>query len=262
MNKINKRLGLTKLNKYGDMMEIIEYNNAKDIIVEFQDKYKGRVHTRWNDFNVGNTKNPYSISVFDVGITGNKYKTTKNGKKIKEYDTWYDILRRSYSKIIKNKNCTYQTVTCCDEWLLYDNFYEWLSNQENFNNWLNGNRWAVDKDILVKGNKIYSPDTCVLVPSYVNSLFTRSNAGRGSLPIGVSYNKNLKKYRAKISKKHNNSKQEEHLGYYNTPEEAFLVYKSHKESYIKQVANEEYNKGNITKRCYDAMMNYKVEITD
>ena len=53
-----------------------------------------------------------------------------------------------------------------------------------------------------------------------------------------------------------------HLGVRNSPEEAFLLYKKEKENYIKQIANEQYNIGNITKRCYDAMINYEVEITD
>jgi hypothetical protein len=57
-------------------------------------------------------------------------------------------------------------------------------------------------------------------------------------------------------------KQQEHIGYYNTSEEAFQAYKKAKEDYIKQVAQEEYNDGNITKPCYEAMMKYKVEITD
>lgn len=81
---------------------------------------------------------------------------------------------------------------------------------------------------------------------------------RGEYPIGVTYKTRDKVFEAQC----NFNGKETYLGRRNTPEQAFLLYKSHKESYIKQVAQEEYSKGNITKQCYEAMMNYEVEITD
>ena len=134
-----------------------------------------------------------------------------------------------------------------------------MHNQDNFDKWLNGNRWTIDKDILIKGNKIYSPNTCCLVPENVNTLFTKCNAIRGNLPIGVRKCGN--KFQA-ICMNHFTNKQR-YIGSYSTPTEAFYSgYKPYKENLIKQVAKEEYSKGNITKMCYDAMMNYEVEITD
>lgn len=53
-----------------------------------------------------------------------------------------------------------------------------------------------------------------------------------------------------------------HLGTYKTIEEAFAAYKREKEAYIKEVAQKYYDEDKITKRVYDALMNYKVEITD
>ena len=100
----------------------------------------------------------------------------------------------------------------------------------------------------------------------VNTLFTKTDAKRGRCPIGVYLKRERKtnRYCAHVSKfnEKTNKKYTEHIGYYATPEEAFLAYQIRKESYIKQVAQEEYAKGNIAKRCYDAMMNYQVEITD
>jgi hypothetical protein len=149
--------------------------------------------------------------------------------------------------------------------LYYPNFYEWLHSQENFDKWFNEKNWNVDKDILVKGNKVYAPEFCCLIPRHVNNLFTKTNSKRGDCPVGVYFKKQMGKYCAQISKNtytSDNKSQQMHLGYYNTPEEAFQAYKEAKELYIKQVAQEEYDKCNITKRCYAAMMNYKVEITD
>ena len=72
------------------------------------------------------------------------------------------------------------------------------------------------------------------------------------MPIGVE--KTGAKYRAIFHKKK--------LGTYKTPEEAFQAYKVYKETYIKEVAEREYQKGTISKKCYDAMMKYEIEMTD
>ena len=252
------RLGEERLNKQSCLMKIIEYIGNNNIVVEFQDEYKARVHTQYKNFQMGTTKNPYYPSVCGVGIIGNKYPSRIKGVVVKEYDIWTTMLQRCYSAKFKERNPTYKDVICCEEWLLYENFYEWLHNQSNFEKWLNGEKWCVDKDILIKGNKIYSPSNCCLVPHIVNGLFEKGEAIRGDLPIGVG--KSKKKFQARCRNPF--TKQVERLGNYPTAEEAFYIYKEYKENLIKRVAKEEYGKSNITKHCYDAMMNYVVEITD
>ena len=154
-------------------------------------------------------------------------------------------------------------MTCCEEWLLYENFYEWLHNQENFNKWYSEDKWDLDKDILKKGNKIYSPETCCLVPHNVNSLFSKGDISLQNLPIGVFKRNDRYGYQAQIIYGKNKNRAKSTYYNYPTPEDAFyLGYKPTKEEYIKRIAQEEYEKGNRTKRCYDAMMNYQVEITD
>lgn len=238
-------------------MRIVEYNNARDIIVEFQDKYKTKIKAEYGNYKKGSIKNPYYPSVYEVGIIGTKYQNCHLNN-TKEYKTWCSILQRSFNEQYKKRCSVYQDVICCDEWLLFDNFYEWLHKQENFDKWICGDKWDIDKDILVKGNKIYSPNLCTLVLHSVNSLFTKSDKARGNLPIGVS--KHYKKYQ--VSCQNTLLNHREFLGTYDTPEDAFIVYKKYKENLIKKVAQEEYSKGNITKQCYDAMMNYKVNIID
>lgn len=173
------------------------------------------------------------------------------------------MLERCYSERCKNDQPAYRDVTCCEEWLYYPDFYEWLHSQENFEKWYNGSRWCLDKDILVKGNKIYSPDTCCLVPNNANVLFIKSNALRGDLPIGVSRHPTHKdKYYVQFSTSKHNKRRNVFIGLYKDVNEAFIAYKTAKEEYIKQVADEEYELGNITQKCKDAMYAYKVEITD
>lgn len=195
--------------------------------------------------------------VYGVGIVGTKYLTKINYKHLKEYDAWTNMLKRCFSEKFKSQRPTYKDTTCCNEWLLYENFYEWLHSQENFDKWLNGS-FTLEKDIIVKGNKVYSPETCCLVPQNVNKLFTKRDATRGDLLIGVSKRKD--KFITKCCNPITNKR--DFLGAYDTQEEAFNVYKIYKEKIIKQIAQEEYDKGNITKKCYEAMMKYEVEITD
>lgn len=260
MNKRQERLGEEKLNHQGCLMKIIEYNCANDIVVEFQDKYKGKVRTIYANYKFGNITNPYFTSILGVGMVGSKYKTSENKKHTKEYSAWCSMLSRCYDEKFKKHRDTYKNVTCCNEWLLFENFYEWLHSQPNFDKWYNGKKWAVDKDIINKGNKVYSPETCCLVPDRINSLFLKSNKRRGDLPIGVSSCKidGCTYYVLSISRKIHNHPSK----YFKSPEDAFYYYKKYKEDTIKQMAQEEFSKGNITKHCYDAMMKYQVEITD
>jgi hypothetical protein len=51
------RIGEEAYNNDGCLMKIVEYNNTNDIIVEFQDEYKLRVHTGYNNFLKGKVKN-------------------------------------------------------------------------------------------------------------------------------------------------------------------------------------------------------------
>ena len=109
----------------------------------------------------------------------------------------------------------------------------------------------------MKGNKIYSPETCAFVPTEINTLLISCKTTRGKYPIGVTLNKGGgKKFIAQITK----NKKHFHLGYYGTPEEAFEAYKEAKEEYIKEVANKW--RSQITEEVYNALINYKVEIDD
>jgi hypothetical protein len=112
----------------------------------------------------------------------------------------------------------------------------------------------LDKDILIKNNKIYSPNTCVFVPSCINILFAKSR--RDDKILGVQ-KANSGRYVSLHGDGHGGNV---YLGTFDTETEAFNAYKIAKESYIKEVANEYKNK--IPQKLYDAMINYEVEIGD
>lgn len=239
-------------------MRIVESGDRGKIVIEFQDKYKTKVHTYYQNFKSGSVKNPYFPTLYGVGTIGNKYPVSSGCKNTKEYDVWHSMLQRCFDLLYKEKHPAYKNVTCCDEWLLFDNYYEWLHSQDNFQKWYNGKRWAVDKDIITKKNKIYCPQNCCLVPQRINCLFLKREALRGEYPIGVR--RVGHEYFAQCGDPLLGKAVD--LGYYKTPESAFYAYKQYKEKIIKQIAEEEFSKGNITKECHDAMMKYEVEITD
>ena len=194
-----------------------------------------------------------SPSVYGVGFIGKgKFKANDgNGKPTKCYNTWKDMLRRCYDSKYHKKKSTYKNCTVCSEWHNFQNFAQWYySNYYEFED----EKMALDKDILKKGNKIYSSNTCVFVPSSINNLFIKRDKCRGKYPIGVSKVKD--KFEAWLSKGNKRIR----LGYFNTPNEAFLAYKIAKEQYIKEVA--EKWKAQISQKLYDTMMNYEVEIDD
>ena len=193
-------------------------------------------------------------SVYGVGYIGvGKYKSKINGKQIEEYKEWQSLIRRCYDEKFKEKYHTYRDVTV-EEWLFnFQNYCEW--REHNYYE-IEGEIMDLDKDILCKGNKVYNRDTMIFVPHRINSLFTKSDARRGDLPIGVSYHKRNGRYVAQCTTLEGHK----HLGYYHTQEEAFLAYKTFKEQYIKKVADE--YKGRIPDRLYDAMYEWTVEIDD
>ena len=246
------RLNETRLNNNGEEMKIIRYGNTFDIDVRFED---GTVveHRQYKDFKIGNIKNPMTPSVYGVGFIGKgRFKTKdKNGKPTKCYVTWVHMMRRCYDPKYHEKKPTYKGCKVCEEWWNFQVFAEWYySHFYEVGNEI----MTLDKDILHKGNKVYSPKTCVFTPQFINVLFTKRDNERGELPIGVTKNGN--KFQARLSK---NGKQIL-LGSYTSPNEAFLAYKKAKEEYIKEVA-EEY-KLQIPQKLYDAMIAYEVEIDD
>lgn len=234
-----QRIGYIFINKQGSTFKVIEYINTRNVLVEAQDKFKFKKWTTWSNISTLNVKNPYHPDVFGAGITGNQIPIIENGKPTKEYNTWHHMLRRCFDEKWKIEYPYYKDVTCCEEWLYYPNFYNWLHGQENFEKWKSITKSALDKDILLKGNKLYSPDRCFLVTQRVNSLFTNRRNYRGNLPVGITLNTGnnvTRPYEASVFVNGKNK----YIGIYTTPEKGFyLGYKPEKERIIKQVAEEE-----------------------
>ena len=115
--------------------------------------------------------------IYGVGICNKgKYNASINRKHTKCYTVWFAMLQRCYSDKYHEKHPTYIDCQVYKDWLYFQSFAKWY--HENYYEII-GQKMALDKDILCKGNKIYSPETCIFVPQSINLLFTKTDAKRG-----------------------------------------------------------------------------------
>lgn len=242
-------------NRSGLDFKIIEYSDSSNIKIKFLDSglIKKSSLKAVRDGYIKDTKSP---SVYGVGIVGSKYLTYKQDKvkgrvSLPEYASWRSMLQRCYSSRWLEKYPTYLGCSASNNFKHYEYFYEWCNYQIGFKN-----GWSLDKDIIFKGNKIYSEDACVFVPNEINSAFCKADKMRGEYPIGVFYCKHHKGFVAQINRGMGSC----YLGTYSSVEEAFICYKKAKESYLKALADK-WN-GKVDARVYEALINYQVEITD
>ena len=164
------------------------------------------------------------------------------------------MLTRCYSdKFIEKDN--YIDCEVCDEWKNFQNFAEWYNEHKYVIPDLD--TLELDKDIKFKGNKIYSPETCLLIPKRLNSIILNRHNNRGNACIGVYYRKKDGKYIASCNML---EKQNRYIGIFDTELEAFNVYKNIKEKEIYRVL--QLYKEYLPEDVYQAVLNYKVEITD
>ncbi len=232
--------------------KVLKYNDARDVEIQFLNTGYRKV-AEMKEVRNGSVKDPYSPSVYGVGVSGTKYPPTINGVKTKEYALWHSMLERCYSDNFKSKYPTYEGCEVSDKFKSYEYFYEWCNEQIGFGD----DGFEIDKDLLIKGNKVYSENTCVFLPQEINSLLTKCTASRGKHSIGVCWNKTKKSFVAHVGK---SKGKREHLGYFKTEVEAFNAYKEAKESFVKEQANNW--KSQIGIRAYEALMKYQVEIDD
>ena len=230
---------------------VVDYKNYMDITVMF-DSPKYITKTRLDHLYKGLVKNPLYPKVQGRGYMGLGIFNSKH----KAYRHWVRLLRRVYDDK-DDYNIFYKGVTVCDEWLNFQNFASWCETQPFFSaEDGEGRPYQLDKDVLVRGNKVYSPDTCCFVPHKVNTLLITCKASRGEHPLGVTYSKRDKVYKAIISY---NGKTH-HLGQNKDVGKVFNFYKVAKEHHVKIVAG--YWKGRIDDKVYQALINYEVHIDD
>ena len=191
--------------------------------------------------------------VYGKGFNDKTRPAKVGGKIVKEYDLWQSMLERCFGEKLQTRYPTYKGCNVSDNFLNYSFFYDWCQEQTGFGKVDDKGRcWQLDKDLLFIGNKTYSETTCVFVPQEINLFFNECGNARGEYPVGVCFHKQRGKFKAHCNV---NSKQQ-YLGYFNTPEEAFAVYKPFKENLCKQLALKW--KDEIDERLFNTMMNWQI----
>lgn len=188
--------------------------------------------------------------VYGIGINDVDDFVVVDGRQTTSYHVWADILYRCHTTKGHLDCPAYTDCYICEEWKRYSNFKTWFDK-----NYIEG--YQLDKDILVKGNRVYGPDTCCFVPNDINMLLAKSRKKR-DYPTGVHKHSQCNRYTAQMSV----GNQNQYLGLYKTVEEAFAAYKEAKEAYIRALASKHYAQGHLAYNVYEALMNREINIDD
>lgn len=177
--------------------------------------------------------------------SGGKHLARKDGSYTRLYHLWRTMLARCYCDKMQARQPTYIGCTVDERWHDFQNYAEWYTSNEFFDS-----GYQLDKDVLIKGNKIYSPDTCCLIPQELNKLLLDRKASRGKYPRGVIYERPMRKYLARVSV----NGRDKHVGYFKCPNEAHAAYVVAKEAHVKEKALEW--RGRIDERVFEALMSW------
>lgn len=181
--------------KYG-RYDIIEYINCEKVKIKFHNTgYE--YYTSLNHIENNEVRDRLYSNVF--GGVLELY-----GYDIDIYKIWYNMLYRA--NMVEG---SYKDVNVCPDWMYFQNFYNWAKKQ------IYHKGWHLDKDIIIRGNKTYSPDTCCFIPSEINTFFEKSNNA-----LGYGMNRNKTKYVSFVRSKGKKL----HLGTFDTKEEAQAAY--------------------------------------
>lgn len=118
----------------------------------------------------------------------------------------------------------------------YQHFTTWATMQFGYlNKDANGKYWQLDKDLIQRGNKIYSESLCLFVPHRVNCLLTTRTLARGEYPLGVYFETKPGKFRANCQQQSGIPK---FLGYFDDPVSAHRQWQLEKSAQILKMSED------------------------
>lgn len=244
--------------KNGAVAELIEYNSWDDCTIRFGSGYEKR--SEYGPFKKGSFKDPFLPSCYGVGYFGvGKWSSAKGqiGRKI--HKVWNDIIKRCHSEKEQARYPTYKGCQVDSRWYCFQDFADWYVEQKGAFK----PKWAMDKDLIGGGNKIYGPDTCFILPPEVNGVLLALNKQKRmnpKLPKGVIeetraggrivYGSSMLRYR-------DGNQKRVFFGYFDDMMEAFSHYKQGRENDIRELANK--YKGEIDDKAYDLLCNVEIK---
>lgn len=186
----------------------------------------------------------YGVGVCDVT-------TRENGKQKKSYHAWCNMLRRCYDPKYHTRHQTYVGCSVSVEWHKYSVFEKFFAKHYR-------GGYSLDKDLLVRNNKVYGPTTCCFVPAHINTLLVKCDSSRGKYAIGVAWSKRYKKFEARCRA----DGKFKFVGYFDTELEAHESYCRFKEAHIAQVAALAFYNKEIDLTLLKALLRYEVSVND
>jgi hypothetical protein len=221
---------------------VLEFINYKKVIVEFIG-YEGKTYIKnIAELRNGKFRNPFKPVIFGVGFSG----LGVFNSSCRVYSRWTGMMKRCYSKDFQDKHPSYVGCSVHPDWHNFQVFAKWYVEHEFYEY-----NYQIDKDILFKGNKVYSAKTCCLVPVELNSLIATITQKVGELPVGVTKTKfNTYNASVKISGKNKS------LGTYKNVDEALSAYKGAKEKHIYQTVVKW--KGMIEHKAYRELVMWSI----
>lgn len=217
-------------NSQGYACKVLEYKNSAQVVVQFEDEHKHIATVRATHLRSGGFKNPFHKSCHGVGYIGvGEYSINPDSEAREAYLKWRRILERCYSTSEKTRQqcASYDDCEVHPDWHNFQNFARWCVNQKHY-----GKEYEIDKDILAFGSKIYSEDTCCLVPKKLNNISTYLRTVGVEAWQGIRYDSKYKKYQAKISM----GGYVKHIGSYNSLSDAKDAYIAHKKLFLRNMA--------------------------
>lgn len=156
-------------------MEIIEYFKFTDCTVRFPN---GEIRKNiWYSHICRNQVKNKTKLLSNGGYWGNE----GNIKNRKAYKVWGGMLQRCYGTNSAIKYPRYVGCSVCEEWKSFQLFAKWFLEQPNNSEKFPKNE--LEKDILVKGNKVYSPETCCFVPQEINGFFKQTSKNKNNIRL-------------------------------------------------------------------------------
>lgn len=176
------------ISKKGDVCRVVNYVSSLKVEVEFYEYVKTRRFCRAGDLRRGDFKDPFKPRVFGLGYLGDgDIPAWENGRPTTAYQIWSGAMTRCYSKsnVQKGRAKSYRDCTVSEEWHCFATFAKWFAENKGYRE-----GYSLDKDLLVKGNKVYSADTCCFLPKELNLLISvlRGENILGLIGVSKAYN--------------------------------------------------------------------------
>ena len=167
-------IGETYITNEGYEIQIIDYIDRSNVLIKFIKFPNYQVWSTMQNIRNGQIKNPYHKSVYNRGFYGvGRHKARNNNIKTEQYVKWFSMFDRCYNPKVHEKMPEYMDCEVSDEFCNFQNFAEWYDRKIYTSNY----KLELDKDLLVRWNKIYSPSTCCFIPKEINNNlnYTRDN---------------------------------------------------------------------------------------